>query len=71
MRIHANARTCPNSRKLLVQRIEEENWSLMAAAGAKRAKHVFSTSLATSKPECSLLCYWWPAAPWLRADRLF
>jgi hypothetical protein len=28
MRLHANARTCPNSRKLLVQRIEEEGWSL-------------------------------------------
>jgi transposase InsO family protein len=34
MRIHANARTCPNSRKLLVKRIEEENWSLMMAAEA-------------------------------------
>lgn len=34
MKIHANARTCPNSRKLLVKRIEEENWSLMAAAEA-------------------------------------
>lgn len=34
MRIHANARTCPNSRKLLVSRIEEEGWSLMAAAEA-------------------------------------
>jgi transposase len=34
MEIHANARTCPNSRKLLVQRIEEEGWSLMAAAEA-------------------------------------
>jgi transposase InsO family protein len=34
MKIHANARTCPNSRKLLVRRIEEENWSLMAAAEA-------------------------------------
>ena len=34
MRLHANARTCPNSRKLLVQRIEEEGWSLMAAAEA-------------------------------------
>jgi hypothetical protein len=30
MKLHANARTCPNSRKLLVKRIEEENWSLMA-----------------------------------------
>jgi transposase InsO family protein len=34
MKIHANARTCPNSRRLLVRRIEEENWSLMAAAEA-------------------------------------
>ena len=34
MKIHANARTCPNSRKLLVTRIEEEDWSLMAAAEA-------------------------------------
>ena len=34
MRLHANARTCPNSRKLLVRRIEEEDWSLMAAAEA-------------------------------------
>ena len=30
MKIHANARTCPNSRRLLVKRIEEENWSLSA-----------------------------------------
>jgi len=34
MKLHANARTCPNSRKLLVKRIDEENWSLMAAAEA-------------------------------------
>jgi len=34
MRLHANARSCPNSRKLLVHRIEEEGWSLMAAAEA-------------------------------------
>src|SRR6478735_5786860 len=34
MKIHANARTCPNSRKLLVERIEEEGWSLRAAAEA-------------------------------------
>jgi len=35
MKIHA-ARTCPNSRRLLVRRIEEENWSLMVAAEAGR-----------------------------------
>ncbi len=34
MKLHANARTCPNSRRLLVHRIEEEGWSLMAAAEA-------------------------------------
>src|SRR5689334_16368922 len=34
MKLHANARTCPNSRKLLVSRIEDENWSLRAAAEA-------------------------------------
>lgn len=34
MKIHANARTCPNSRRLLVRRIEEEGWSLMVAAEA-------------------------------------
>jgi transposase len=34
MKLHANARTCPNSRRLLVGRIEEEGWSLMAAAEA-------------------------------------
>jgi transposase InsO family protein len=34
MKIHANARTCPNSRRLLVKRIEEESWSLMVAAEA-------------------------------------
>jgi transposase InsO family protein len=34
MKIHGNARTCPNSRRLLVSRIEEEGWSLMPAAEA-------------------------------------
>jgi transposase InsO family protein len=34
MKLHGNARTCPNSRRLLVSRIEEEGWSLMVAAEA-------------------------------------
>jgi transposase InsO family protein len=34
MRLHANARTCPNSRRLLVGRVLEEGWSVMAAAEA-------------------------------------
>jgi transposase InsO family protein len=34
MKLHANARTCPNSRRLLVTRIEEEGWSLTKAAEA-------------------------------------
>lgn len=34
MRIHRNARTCPNSRRLLVRRVEEEGWALTPAAEA-------------------------------------
>ncbi|MDQ4131518.1 MAG: IS481 family transposase [Actinomycetota bacterium] len=34
MKLHANARTCPNSRRLLVDRILVEQWSVMAAAEA-------------------------------------
>jgi transposase InsO family protein len=34
MKLHGNARTCPNSRKLLVERIESGTWSLAAAAEA-------------------------------------
>ena len=34
MKLHANARSCPKSRRLIVKRIEEESWSLTAAAEA-------------------------------------
>jgi transposase InsO family protein len=34
MKLHANARTCPKSRRLLVRRVREEGWSVMAAAEA-------------------------------------
>jgi transposase InsO family protein len=34
MKLHANARTCPNSRRLLVDRILCESWSVRAAAEA-------------------------------------
>jgi transposase len=34
MKLHANARTCPRSRRLLVRRVREEGWSVMAAAEA-------------------------------------
>src|SRR3954470_5493156 len=34
MRLHANARTCPNSRRLLVDRILIQGWSVAAAAEA-------------------------------------
>ena len=34
MKLHGNARTCPRSRRLLVERIESQNWSLTAAAEA-------------------------------------
>ena len=34
MKLHANARTCPNSRALIVDRVLGEGWSLAAAAEA-------------------------------------
>jgi transposase InsO family protein len=34
MKLHANARTCPKSRRLLVRRIEQGGWSLRSAAEA-------------------------------------
>jgi len=34
MKLHANARTCPHSRRLAVDRVEREGWTLMAAAEA-------------------------------------
>src|SRR5918992_4291652 len=34
MKLHANARTCPNSRRLLVARVRQQGWSVMAAAEA-------------------------------------
>jgi transposase InsO family protein len=34
MKLHGNARSCPNSRRLLVERIESGTWSLAAAAEA-------------------------------------
>jgi transposase InsO family protein len=34
MKLHGNARTCPNSRRLLVERVIEQGWSVSAAAAA-------------------------------------
>ena len=34
MQLHGNARTCPNSRRLLVERVLEQGWSVTAAAEA-------------------------------------
>jgi transposase InsO family protein len=34
MNLHRNARTCPNSRRLLVERVLSEGWSVTAAAAA-------------------------------------
>jgi transposase InsO family protein len=34
MKLHANARTCPNSRRLLAERVLDQGWSIAAAAEA-------------------------------------
>ena len=59
MKLHANARTCPNSRKLLVKRIEEEDWSLMAAAEAagiseRSARKWLAAGAPKARPACSI-----------------
>ena len=34
MKLHGNARTCPRSRRLIVERVLEKGWTLTAAAEA-------------------------------------
>jgi transposase len=34
LKLHANARTCPHSRRLAVDRVEQDGWALAAAAEA-------------------------------------
>src|SRR4051812_35483183 len=34
LKLHANARTCPHSRRLAVDRVEVQGWTLAAAAEA-------------------------------------
>jgi transposase InsO family protein len=34
MKLHANARSCPKSRRLIVKRVQQEGWTLAAAANA-------------------------------------
>ena len=34
MKLHGNARTCPKSRRLLVERVESSAWSVTTAAAA-------------------------------------
>ena len=34
MKLHGNARTCPKSRRLLIERVIDERWSVSAAAAA-------------------------------------
>jgi hypothetical protein len=34
MKLHGNARTCPRSRRLLVERVRVQGWSVAAAAAA-------------------------------------
>jgi hypothetical protein len=34
MKLHANAKTCPNSRGLIAERVLEKGWSLATASAA-------------------------------------
>jgi DNA-directed RNA polymerase specialized sigma24 family protein len=59
MKLHANARTCPNSRRLMVRRVEEEGWSLAAAAEAdgvseRTAAKWLARYRAEGRPACAI-----------------
>jgi transposase len=67
MNLHGNARTCPRSRRLLVERVVDEGWALVAAAEAAgvsartaskwvarfRAEGVLGFVDRSSRPHCS------------------
>ena len=57
MILHRNARTCPQSRRLLVERVLEQGWSLAAAAEAAgvsvRVGGLVATAARASK-DCSI-----------------
>jgi transposase InsO family protein len=67
MNLHGNARTCPRSRRLLVERVVDEGWALVAAAEAAgvsartaskwvarfRAEGVLGLVDRSSRPHCS------------------
>ena len=46
--LHGNARTCPNSRRLLVARVLEQGWSVMAAAEAAGVSGAHRLALAAA-----------------------
>ena len=41
MKLHGNARTCPKSRRLLVERVQEHSWSVTAAAAGVSERSVY------------------------------
>ena len=59
MKLHGNARTCPKSRRLLVDRVFEQGWSLTQAAEAagvseRTAAKWVARLRPTAKPACSI-----------------
>src|SRR5205807_1622338 len=41
VKLHGNARTCPNSRRLLVERVIDQGWSVSAAAAGISERTVY------------------------------
>jgi transposase InsO family protein len=71
MKIHANARTCPKSRRLLVSRVEEEGWSLTEAAEAAGiSERTAAKWLARFRAEGELGLYDRSSAPKARPTQL-
>jgi hypothetical protein len=49
MKLHANARTCPRSRRLVVDWVAREGWTLAAAAEAAGVMRVLAAWGITTK----------------------
>ena len=50
MKLHANARTCPHSRRLAVDRVGRQGWTLAAAAEAAGVERAHGLEVACSVP---------------------
>ena len=50
MRLHGNARTCLHSRRLIVERVLEQGWTLAAGGRGRRRERAHGLEVAGAVP---------------------